>query len=101
MLDVYVTFPNKKEALRVGEVLVKEKLAACVNIVSNVKSIFYWKNKLEKVNEVVLIAKVSERNYEKLEKRVIELHSYEVPCITALKVERGYRKFIEWVESGM
>lgn len=99
MLDVYITFPNKKEALKVGEILVKEKLATCVNVIPNVKSIFYWKNKLERSNEVILIAKVSERNYEKLEKRVKELHSYEVPCITALKVEKGYKKFVEWVES--
>jgi periplasmic divalent cation tolerance protein len=98
MLFVYITFPNKKEARRVGEVIVKEKLARCVNIIPQIESIFFWKGKLEKEKECVLIAKITDRNYKKLERRVKELHPYELPCIVAFKVERGSKEFIEWVE---
>ncbi|MEM3555160.1 MAG: divalent-cation tolerance protein CutA [Candidatus Micrarchaeia archaeon] len=97
MLFVYITFPNVKEARKVGEIIIKEKLARCVNIIPAMESIFFWKGKLEREKESILIAKTSERNYKKLESRVRELHPYELPCIVAFKVERGSKEFIEWV----
>ncbi len=98
MLLVYITFPSEAEAGKVGETIVKEGLARCVNIIPHMKSIFFWKGKLEMSKECILIAKTSERNYGKLERRVKQLHSYDTPCIVALKVERGSREFIKWVE---
>ena len=97
MLLIYITFPSRKEAERIGRTLVEEELARCVNIIPNMKSIFSWKGKVEKANECVLIAKTSERKYAKLERRVKQLHSYDLPCILALKVCRGHKPFIDWV----
>lgn len=98
MLFVYITFPSEKEARKVGRVIVREGLARCVNIIPSMESVFLWKGKLESERECILIAKTSESNYPKLERRVKQLHSYELPCILAFKVERGSREFIKWVE---
>jgi periplasmic divalent cation tolerance protein len=100
MLLVYITFPSQKEAEKVGKILVEEELARCVNIIPRMKSIFLWKGKLGMNKECILIAKTSERNYRKIEIRVKQLHSYDVPCIVALKVARGSKEFIKWVEGG-
>lgn len=93
-----MTFPNMREAGRVGRTLVKERLARCVNILPVMESIFLWEGKIERQRECVLIAKTADRNYSRLERRVKQLHSYDLPCILALKVERGSKDFIEWVE---
>jgi periplasmic divalent cation tolerance protein len=100
MLFVYVTFPSNAEARRVGRIIVEERLAKCVNIIPRMESLFIWKGKLERERECILIAKTSEGNYPKLERRIKQLHSYEVPCIVALKVARGSKEFIEWVMAG-
>jgi periplasmic divalent cation tolerance protein len=100
MLFVYITFPSEKEAEKIGKILVEEELARCVNIIPSMKSIFLWKGKLENERECILIAKTSERNYPRLERRVKQLHSYELPCIVAFKVARGSKEFIKWVEEG-
>ena len=100
MLFVYVTFPSSAEARRVGRIIVEERLAKCVNIIPRMESLFIWKGKLERERECILIAKTSEGNYPKLERRIKQLHSYEVPCIVALKVARGSKEFIEWVMAG-
>jgi periplasmic divalent cation tolerance protein len=98
MLFVYVTFPSKREARRVGRIIIEEGLARCVNIIPGMESIFSWEGKLEFAEECILIAKTSERKYPKLERRVKQLHSYKLPCIVAFKVARGSKGFIEWVE---
>jgi len=100
MLFIYITFPSQKEAEKVGKILVEEELARCVNIIPRMKSIFLWKGKLGMNKECILIAKTSERSYRKIEIRVKQLHPYDVPCIVALKVARGSKEFIKWVEGG-
>ncbi|MBI4399969.1 divalent-cation tolerance protein CutA [Candidatus Micrarchaeota archaeon] len=97
MLHVYITFPTNEEAKKLGRILIKEKLAKCINI-HKIFSIYPWKGRLCEEDEFVMLAKTSERKYKKLEKRIKELHSYELPPIVAIKVEKGHRKFISWVE---
>lgn len=94
---VYITFPTKKEAKRIGQVLVKEKLAACVNIFS-IFSIYRWQGKIEKSKEVAIMAKTKAKLVEKVIKRVKKIHSYQVPCIISLPIEKGYQKYLEWIE---
>jgi len=96
---VYITCKNIKEAKKIGKKLVEEKIAACVNIIPKVFSYFYWKNKFESVTESILLAKCSKKNLEKLIKRVKELHSYELPDISAIEIKKGLKEFIEWVNS--
>ena len=95
---VFVTCASEKEGEKIGQALLEEKLAACVNIVPGLKSLFRWKGKISTEQEVLLIIKTKDTLFEKLKKRVIELHSYEVPEIIALGVLAGYEKYLEWLK---
>lgn len=97
---IYITSPNKAEAKRIAESLVEEKLAACANFFT-VESIYRWKGKLRNEKEVVLIVKTKAKLVEKIIKRVKELHSYEVPCIISLLIEKGYQKYLRWIDQSI
>jgi periplasmic divalent cation tolerance protein len=95
---VLVTAKSDKEGEKIGQALLEEKLAACVNIVPGLKSIFRWKGKISTDEEVLLLIKTKDTLFEKLKKRVIELHSYEVPEIIALGILAGNEKYLEWIK---
>ena len=94
---VYMTAGNLEEAQKIGRELVSAGLAACVNILPRMESIYVWEGKLEEASEVVMIAKTVEARVVDLIARVKSLHSYSCPCIVSLKVEDGYPPFLEWV----
>jgi periplasmic divalent cation tolerance protein len=94
---VYMTAGNLEEAQKIGRELVSAGLAACVNILPRMESIYVWEGKLEEASEVVMIAKTVEARVADLIARVKSLHSYSCPCIVSLKVEDGYPPFLEWV----
>lgn len=98
MLVVLVTAPTGREAKIIARKLVGEKLAKCVNIVP-VNSFFEWKGEFKEVKERLLIIKTAKANYAALEKRVKELHSYDTPEIIALRVEKGFKPYLDWIES--
>lgn len=74
-----------------------ERLAACVNLVSAVTSLFHWGGKVQKSREVLMIFKTTERRYAALEKKILSVHSYEVPEIIAMRVDRGFDQYLGWV----
>lgn len=94
---IYITTPTKKEAEKIARVLVEEKLAACVNVFP-IESIYQWQEKIEKQKEVALIVKTKTKLVAKIIKRVKKLHSYEVPCIISLPIEKAEQKFLNWIE---
>ncbi len=94
---VYITTGNKEEAKVIGKELVKSRLAACVNIIDHMNSIYLWEGKLQEDEETVLIAKTTSAMVPKLVARVKELHSYECPCVVALPVSGGNPDFLEWI----
>jgi periplasmic divalent cation tolerance protein len=94
---VYITAPTKKEAKKIAEVLVFEKLAACCNIFK-IDSIYRWKGKIEKNGEYGIFAKTKKSLVEKIIKRVKEIHSYSVPCIISFDIEKGSKDFLNWIE---
>ncbi|MFA6048720.1 MAG: divalent-cation tolerance protein CutA [Candidatus Micrarchaeia archaeon] len=96
MFSVYVTCANEKEAEKIALATVGDGLAACANYFP-CKSVYKWKGKLAEEKEFVLVLKAAERNYKKLEARIRQLHSYEVPCIVATKVARAYKPYEKWV----
>ncbi|HNX53246.1 MAG TPA: divalent-cation tolerance protein CutA [Pontiellaceae bacterium] len=95
---IYVTAPSRKEAERLAETVVTERLAACANILDGVTSIFHWEGNLCRENEAVLFLKTEEDRTEALIARIRQLHSYECPCITVLPVEGGSPDFLQWVK---
>lgn len=97
---IIMTAPAADEAERIAEALVTEGLAACVNIIESCRSIYRWKNEIVKDDEVMLLAKTHPARFRDVERRVSELHSYDVPEIIAVDlaaIADGYRGFLEGV----
>ena len=99
MIFVYITCSDEEEARKIAWVLVEEKLAACVNILPSMTSIYEWEGRIEEESEFVLIAKTEISKFSELEEKVKALHSYDVPCICALNVAQVSQEFEGWVES--
>ncbi len=93
----YITCENQRQAKSLARKLLKERLVACANIIPRVETLYWWKGKLESCREALLLCKTTARNVPKLIKRVKQLHSYEIPCVLALKVEKGNQKYIDWL----
>jgi periplasmic divalent cation tolerance protein len=94
---IFITTANEKEAERIAGELVKSKLAACVNVIENIRSLFWWQGKVDSAKELLLIVKTKKTLIPKLIEKVKSLHSYEVPEIIALPVIGGYKKYLEWI----
>lgn len=96
---IYMTASSKAEAQKIGNALVESRLAACVNILDNMQSIYRWEEKVQEDAEVVLIAKTTDSLVSQLIDKVRSLHSYDCPCIVSLPVLDGYPPFLDWVET--
>ena len=99
VLVILVTAVNQKEARRIGKGMVDAKLAACANIIPGIQSIYRWKGKVVKAQEVLIILKSTRPRYRALEKAIKAMHSYETPEIIALPVKEGLDRYIGWVRS--
>jgi periplasmic divalent cation tolerance protein len=97
-LIILVTAPSRDEAARISESLVTERLAACVNIVPGVESIYWWEGKISRDQELLLVIKTTGERYAEVERRVKELHSYTTPEVIALRIERGSEDYIKWLQ---
>lgn len=97
----FVTCPNTTLANKIAKALVSEKLAACVNIVKGIESIYSWNGKICKDSEVLLLIKGHNRNRKKLETRIKGLHSYDVPEIIFVQLDSGSRKYLDWINSNV
>ena len=95
---IFVTAASDQEAGLIGRTLVEEGLAACANIIPQIRSIYRWKGEIWDERETLIIVKSREDLFEKIRSRVRELHSYEVPEITAIKLERGDAAYLQWIE---
>jgi periplasmic divalent cation tolerance protein len=100
-LLVSITTSSSEEAERVAEALVQDRLAACVNIVPAVISIYHWQGEVHRDSEVLLIAKSRAELFESLAARVKELHSYEVPEIIALPIVAGSKAYLSWIDESV
>ena len=96
---VYMTAGSIEEAKSIGQILVVQNLAACVNLLENMTSIYKWEEKLEESKEVIMIAKTSKTLMPKLIETVNSLHSYDCPCILELPIQGGNPDFLIWIES--
>ena len=94
---VYMTCASEKEAEDIGSVLVERRLAACANILPGMRSIYRWRGKVERAEEVVLIAKTRDSLVEELTEAVRAMHGYEVPCIAVLPITGGNPDFLAWI----
>ena len=95
---VFMTASSHEEAENIAENLVSHKLAACVNILPNMKSFYWWDDKVCKDDELLLVAKIKTSLFKDLEKAVKKLHSYVVPEIILLPIENGSNAYLQWME---
>jgi periplasmic divalent cation tolerance protein len=98
---VYMTAGGLEEARRIGRELVESRLAACVNILPGMQSVYRWEGKIEEAAEVVMIAKTTASCVAALAERVKSLHSYDCPCVVSLQVDGGHQPFLEWIGAGV
>ncbi len=98
-LVVMTTTEKKEDARKIARTLVEERLAACVQIIP-MESFYRWKGKVENSREFLCLIKTGESVYEALEKRLREIHPYELPEIIALPVSAGLKEYLSWVEEG-
>jgi len=96
-ITVFITAPNEEEASKISRTIVEERLAACVNIIRSVRSIYRWQGRVEDESEVLMVVKTKRTLFDRLQKRVKELHSYEVPEIIGLPVVEGSKDYLDWL----
>ncbi len=94
---VYMTAADREAALRIGRLLVAERLAACVNILGAVTSVYEWDGAVEEGEEIAFIAKTSEDRIKALSERVKAVHDYDCPCVVALPLTGGNPAFLDWI----
>ncbi len=95
---VFVTCGSEEEALKIAHSLVEERVAACVNLISPVRSIYRWEGKIWDEKEWILIIKTQKESFEELERKVKSLHSYSVPEIIGLPIVEGSSSYLQWLE---
>jgi periplasmic divalent cation tolerance protein len=94
---VFVTCGSEEEAVKISNALVEERLAACVNLISPIRSIYRWEEKIWDEKEWLLIIKTQRKRFQEIETRVKSLHSYSVPEIIALPIIAGSSSYLDWL----
>lgn len=100
-VSVYVLFANAEEAARIGRTVVEERLAACINILGSVRSIYRWQGSIETADEVAAILKTSQTEADALIMRIAGLHSYEVPCIVTWPIDKLLTSYADWLDANV
>lgn len=93
----YITTADRDEAQRIGRALVESRLAACVNILPDMQSIYRWEGRVQEARECVLIAKSEADQADAIVVKVREMHSYTCPCVAILPVTGGNPDYLEWI----
>ena len=96
-----MTAASNDEAARIANMLVESRLAACVQILPQIESVYRWKGSIERASEVLLIAKTERRKFEELEQRVRAIHSYATPEIVAVSTAAVSSPYLEWLTTNV
>lgn len=98
-IEIHVTMPDAERAAALARTLVGEGLAACVNIVPGVRSIYRWEGKLQEDDEVLCLIKTRAAIFDRVRARILELHPYDVPEILAFTVDDGSTAYLDWLRA--
>jgi len=96
---VIVTTSKLEEAEQIADKIVEKSLAACVNIVPKIRSIYRWEGKVEHSRETLMLIKTVDSKVKKLKKQIKKLHSYDIPEILVLKIDDGDNNYLDWIDS--
>ncbi|HNV93741.1 MAG: Divalent-cation tolerance protein CutA [Candidatus Methanofastidiosum methylothiophilum] len=97
-LLIISTVPNEDVARNLSKILLEKRVAACVNILSKVKSNYWWNGSIESSDEIILLIKTTEDKYSQLEDLIRKNHPYEIPEIIAFDIKKGFNKYLNWIE---
>ncbi len=97
-ITVLTTASSQEEANRIADLLLELRFAGCVQIVANVKSRYWWDGRIEESQEFLLIIKTTAEQFEKVERTIKGVHSYDVPEIVALPIVRGSKDYLDWLK---
>jgi periplasmic divalent cation tolerance protein len=92
---------DARQARSLAETLVKERLAACVNVLPGVESVYRWKGKVETANEVLLLIKTTRECFQSVSDRILSLHTYDTPEIVCLPIEQGLDRYLTWIRESV
>ncbi|MEL7670502.1 divalent-cation tolerance protein CutA [Methanobacterium sp.] len=95
---VYITTSGEEESKKIGRIIVEERLAGCINIISTIESLYWWKGEIEEDKESILIVKTKVSNIENIIKRVKEIHSYKNPAILAIPIIEGSNEYLDYLD---
>ena len=98
---VFMTAANFEEASRIAELLIDKNLAACVQILPEMQSVYRWKGEIEKQSEILILAKTVRSKFSELETQVRAVHSYETPEIVATPLTTGSKPYLEWLSANV
>lgn len=96
---IYCTCPDQETAERIARQLIGDKLAACVNILPGVRSIYEWQGEIETAQEHLLLIKSHQSRYAAIETVIKTVHPYQLPEIIAVAIERGSAEYLKWIDS--
>ena len=98
---IYITCSNKDEAKKIAKELVSLKLVACANIIMGMESIYEYDGEIHNDNEVILLLKTKSALFENVKDKVLDLHSYDLPCIVEIPVKNCHKEFANWITSSI
>ena len=96
---VYITASSVEEGSKIARHLIEKKLAACCNIIPEIRSIYRWEGKVCDDKEALIIVKTLQKTFKKLVEEVRKIHSYSVPEIICSKIEDGFKDYMNWIEN--
>lgn len=96
---IFCTYPDKNLAITIAKQLINHKLAACVNIIPNVISVYQWQDKLESTAEYLLLIKTREDKFKAIERQIKQHHPYKLPEIIAFTIDAGLPEYLKWIDT--
>lgn len=98
---IYTTFANEEDAFRISRQLLEKHLIACINILGEIKSLYFWKESLEENNEVAVFLKTTPEKVSEVTEALQKIHPYDTPAIIEFPIQKGNESFIKWVQDSV